>query len=412
MRGPYYVDIKDRQQAGQVMRQIGCDAVGITWMQDKARIYPLLLKDVKSPAANILKQHMLSLGGEAAVDRWVVNQARETSDVLLLGTLKQYHALKKKLICQHWGLKTLAENLNDLLYRLDCCGLITWKWSDLELEIGDRTLVMGIINVTPDSFYPGSRTGSIAEAVERAKKMVAEGADLLDVGAESTRPGSRTINTQEEQERLLPVLKALLSEVSVPISVDTYKADTARAALELGVHIINDVGGGMKDPAMAEVVAAKNAHVILMHNPSQPTEGNSIPSENGRQEKKALYDCLDSLAESAAIYEKAGLAPDHIMLDPGIGFGKTWEENLLILKNLSSFRMLGKPVLLGVSRKSFIGRITETDVDERLEGSLASGAWGAAHGADVLRVHDVKETVRMLQVLDAIRSAGVNYDEI
>jgi dihydropteroate synthase len=196
----------------------------------------------------------------------------------------------------------------------------------------------------------------------------------------------------------MPVLEILLKEIPVPISLDTYKASVAEKALALGVQIINDVGGGIKDPHMAEVVAAFQSPVIVMHNPDEPNYHDLIP------------DVIGSLAESIRVYEQAGNLPEKIVIDPGIGFGKNHEENLTILKGLKDFQILGKPILLGVSRKSFIGRILDIPAGERVEGSLAAAAWGIVKDVNILRVHDVLETVRLARVLEAIKEAGEHIE--
>jgi len=396
LRGPYCLKLKDQEQVRSVMRSIGPDPFGLEWMLDKAGIQPLYVRDVKSQAANILKQQMLSLGGEAVVGKWVINLAKDESDVLLLGTVKHYKALIGKLAYQPWGLKELGARIKAYLEGLDKNRTLQWKWRHMELTVGERVLVMGILNVTPDSFSDGGRFMEPQKALDQARKMAADGADIIDVGGESTRPGSQPVSPEEELDRVMPVLELLLKEMPIPISLDTYKANTAREALALGVHIINDVGGGKKDAQIAEVVAAHGAPVILMHNQKRDCR---IPHE-------LAADVIDDLAESIKIYEDAGLEREKIMIDPGIGFGKDAQGNLVLLNQLGALKTLRLPILLGVSRKSFIGAVLDTPVDERLEGSLAAAAWGVINGASVLRVHDVRETVRLVRMLEAVAKAG------
>ncbi|MCR4440693.1 MAG: dihydropteroate synthase [Peptococcaceae bacterium] len=396
MRGPYLLELEDREKTKRVFESVGPDRFGLEWMLDKAHIHPLYLKEVKSPAANVLKQQMLSLGGDAVVGKWVIDMSRDESDVLLLGTVKQYKALSGKLSGQPWGLKALGERIENLLNAITAEKKICWEWPRHRLEIGKKTLIMGILNVTPDSFSDGGRFIEPGKACERARKMVEEGADIIDVGGESTRPGSQPVSVEEELNRVMPVLETLVRELPVPISIDTYKAQTAREALRIGVHIINDVGGGKKDEGIAAVAAEYGAPVIIMHNESKPTE---IPQE-------LVAGVIDDLAASLEIYKRAGLAADKMMVDPGIGFGKGPVGNLILLRNLQSFRTLDRPVLLGASRKSFIGAVLGTPVSERLEGSLAAAAWGVFKGAAVLRVHDVQETCRLVRMLEGIKHAG------
>lgn len=368
-------------------------------MKDKTTIYPLLIKDIKSPAANALKQHLLSAGGDAVVARWVIDNSRERSDALLLGTAKQYSNLVARLACQPWGLKELGEKIKGVMKDLGLRENISWKWQNKQLTIGERALVMGILNLTPDSFSDGGRYFDLKKAVNYAQEMVAYGADIIDVGGESTRPGSLALTADQEIERVMPVLEVLIKELPVPVSLDTYKSRVAEIALEAGVDIINDVGGGKKDPHMADIIAKFDAPVIVMHNPGQH-------SGEYKAFQDVALDVIDDLAESIAIYEQAGLSPHKIMIDPGLGFGKNKEDNLKLLNKLGLLKSLNKPILLGASRKSFIGKVLDTDVNDRLEGSLAVVSWGVRKGVDVFRVHDVKETVRTVRMLDAIKKAG------
>jgi dihydropteroate synthase len=269
---------------------------------------------------------------------------------------------------------------------------------------------MGIINLTPDSF---SGDGLLRErdyirtALLQAERFIQDGCDILDIGAESTRPGATPISVENELSRLLPVVKTLRKDMpDVILSVDTYKAETAKACLAEGAHIINDIWGFRFDPAMAGTVAAADATAILMHNRTQGAQ--AVNSDLGGRYEGVTYDDIvtevrDWLAEGAELAVEAGVRPDRIIIDPGIGFGKTVEQNLFLLKHIDMLRDLGFPILLGVSRKGFIGHTLNLPQGERLEGSLAANAWGVLHGVDILRVHDVKETVRLARMLDAIR---------
>ena len=277
-------------------------------------------------------------------------------------------------------------------------------------ELGKKTYIMGIINLTPDSF---SGDGLLRErdyirtALLQAEHFIQDGCDILDLGAESTRPGATPISAEDELNRLLPVVRSLREEMpNVVLSIDTYKAETARACLEEGADIINDIWGFRYDPDMAGTVAIANATAILMHNRTQGAQ--AVNSELGGRYEGVKYDDIvtevrDWLAEAVDLAVEAGVRPDKIILDPGIGFGKTIEQNLFLLKHIDMLRDLGFPILLGVSRKGFIGHTLNLPQGERLEGSLAANAWGVLHGADILRVHDVKETVRLARMLDAIR---------
>ncbi|WP_375408042.1 dihydropteroate synthase [uncultured Methylobacterium sp.] len=260
-------------------------------------------------------------------------------------------------------------------------------------DLGRRTLVMGILNVTPDSFSDGGRFASLDAAREQAGAMVAEGAALVDIGGESTRPGHVPVPADEEQARILPVIRDLSRRLSVPISVDTYKASTARVALEAGAAIVNDVWGLQREPEIAVVAAAHGAPVMIMHNRDSIDPAIDIVS-----------DILGFFERSLDIARRAGIAESDIVLDPGIGFGKSWAQHLEALRRLPEIRALGFPVLVGVSRKSLLGRVldAETRPVDRLFGSIASHVLSATLGADIVRVHDVRAHVDALRIVDAV----------
>ena len=275
---------------------------------------------------------------------------------------------------------------------------------------GNRTYVMGILNITPDSFSGDgilSQSDAIRTAVEQARDFLASGADILDVGGESTRPGSQPVNADEEAERVLPVIEAIANEFpEAVISIDTYKARVAEAAFRAGAHILNDVWGLRADPELASVAAASRVPVILMHNRSNPASveirallGNAYI---GSTYKNLMEDVKRELLVSVELAVKAGIEESRIILDPGIGFGKTREHNLELINRLDEIRALGFPVLLGPSRKSFIGFTLDLPADERVEGTAATVAVGITRGADIVRVHDVKEMARVAKMTDAI----------
>lgn len=273
---------------------------------------------------------------------------------------------------------------------LDCRGL--------KLPLGQKTLVMGILNVTPDSFSDGGSYREIASAVNRAKQMVAEGADIIDLGGESTRPGHVAVEVAEEQARVLPVLKELLQELSVPVSIDTTKAAVAHAALEAGAHIINDQWGLRSDPALAGLVAEYDVPVVLMHN------------QHGTGYRDLLDDIIGYFRESIHLALAVGVAEDKLIVDPGFGFGKTVSQNLELLRRLGELCCLGLPILVGTSRKSTIGKVLNLPVQERLEGTAATVAVSIMQGADLVRVHDVKEMARVARMTDAIVRGRGRFD--
>lgn len=287
----------------------------------------------------------------------------------------------------------------------------------MSLQIGPRvfewgacTEVMGILNITPDSFSGDgllSATQAVDAAVEQARRFLDAGATLLDVGGESTRPGSQTVSAEEELGRVVPVIDALAREFpQAVLSVDTYKAVVAEEALRAGAHLVNDVWGLRADPNMAAVVARAAAPVVLMHNRSKPANAQVQASLGGRyvgmEYRDLLADVKGELLESVEIARRAGIAEEKIILDPGIGFGKTVEQNLQLLNRLDEIRALGFPVLLGPSRKSFIGYTLNLPPDQRVEGTAAAIAVGIVRGADIVRVHDVEIMARVARMTDAI----------
>jgi dihydropteroate synthase len=268
------------------------------------------------------------------------------------------------------------------------------------LPIGKRTAIMGVLNVTPDSFYDGGRYFDREAALGRAEQMVEEGADILDIGGESTRPGAEAVGLEEELRRVIPVIEEVKKRLPVPLSIDTYKAQVASRAIDAGAEAVNDISGLRFDPEMGGLVAGRGVPVFLMHIQGTPRTMQIDPHY-----ENVVEEILASLRESVAQALAAGVPEDRIAVDPGIGFGKSARHNLVILKNLRAFKRLGRPVLIGVSRKSFIGRVLDLPEEERLEGSIAATAAAVLQGVDILRTHDVGATVRATRLIEAIQSA-------
>ncbi len=278
---------------------------------------------------------------------------------------------------------------------------------DSLVDLSRKTLIMGILNITPDSFSDGGRFATTDTAVAHGLKMFEEGADIIDIGGESTRPGSDAVSQAEELKRVMPVIERLAGREGVVLSIDTYKAEVARRALDSGVHIVNDISGLRFDPDMAWVVAESGASVILMHIKGTPKNMQRNPVYGNLIEEIKTY-----LEESVKVAEDAGIAPEKILIDPGIGFGKSYEDNLEIIARLSEFRELGKAVLIGPSRKAFIGKILgDLPPEDRMEGTAAAVAISIMNGADIVRVHDVKAMSRVAKVAHAIRSGTIASQE-
>jgi dihydropteroate synthase len=395
MGGHHAVFISDRAEAQYFLEQIGPSEAGLEYMVPKAVFRCIKLLDIPARSANIIKQEILAKGGEAAVARNAVNLQGST-DVLLMATHKQYRLLCEKLRRQPFGLKALAADIEAIISALESPNLTMDLANGKKLEFGARTLIMGILNVTPDSFSDGGRFLDPDKAVARALEMAAEGADIIDVGAVSTRPGSELAGEEEELRRLQPVVKRLCQE-GLTVSVDTFRARAARKVLEDGAHLINDIGYLQLDPEMLTTLADWQAPVVIMHNRMQ--------LQAGQQYREIVDDIIAELQEVMENAGRAGLAAERFIIDPGLGFGKNTQENLLLVKRLREFRSLGRPLLVGASRKRFIGHTLDLEVSQRLEGSLAVEAIAIMNGADIVRVHDVREAKRVAVMADAVRNA-------
>lgn len=260
-----------------------------------------------------------------------------------------------------------------------------------EFKIGKKTYIMGILNFTPDSFSDGGKFNDVDNALEHVQKMIEDGADIIDIGGESTRPGHTVVEETEEISRVIPIIKAIREKFDIPISIDTYKAKVAEKALEAGANLINDVWGFKKEKYIADVAAKYNVPCCLMHN------------RDNKEYKNLIEDILDDLKESIKIAKEAGVKDENIILDPGIGFAKTYEQNLDVMDNLERLKELGYPMLLGTSRKSMIGLTLDLPVEERVEGTIATTVIGIMKDAcDFVRVHDVLENSRAAKMTDAI----------
>ncbi len=274
------------------------------------------------------------------------------------------------------------------------------------LDMGPRPLVMGILNVTPDSFSDGDCFFALANAVEHGRQMVLEGADIIDVGGESTRPGSDALPPEEEKNRVLPIIKELAAEVRVPISIDTQKAEVAEAALDAGAQIINDVSALRTDPDMAAVAAERGAPVVLMHMHGEPKSMQKDPVYGD-----VVGEVRDWLAERIEHAVSCGISEDRLIVDPGFGFGKRLEHNLELLRCLHELHGLGRPVMVGTSRKSMLGMILDVPADERLAGTLATVACAAMSGCHMVRVHDVRPALEVVKVCEAVRQGAAGTDD-
>lgn len=319
-------------------------------------------------------------------------QGKPVSEAILIGPKGKMRAFCDNLLKNSGDAATLGKIISNAFE-----GNFNNKNNKLILgnhhfNLGEKTLIMGILNVTPDSFSDGGQNNQLESALDRAFRMVEEGADIIDIGGESTRPGSDSITIDEELKRVMPVIEALKKDSTFknPLSIDTYKAAVAEKALSAGVEMLNDVWGFKKSGALGKVAAHYNVPVCLMHNRDNTDYDDLIP------------DIILELEESINIAYRSGVKDSQVIIDPGIGFGKNLEQNLEVMKQLSSFCNLGYPLLLGTSRKSMIGKTLDLPVEERVEGTAATVAYGIAAGADIVRVHDVKEMSRVAKMTDAM----------
>jgi len=271
------------------------------------------------------------------------------------------------------------------------------SWGKHNLEFGKRTLIMGVVNVTPDSFSDGGLFFNSKVAIKHAKQLEKDGADIIDIGGESTRPGSETITLKEELRRVIPVIEGIANKIDVPISIDTCKSEVALAALDAGASIINDISAARFDPKIADVAAQNNVPIILMHMQGTPKNMQKDPKYDD-----VMEDIKEFLKQRVDFTLSKGISRENIIIDPGIGFGKTLEHNYEIIKRLGELKELDLPILIGTSRKSFIGNTLNLDINDRLEGTLATVTITIINGADIVRVHDVKEAKRAAQMADAI----------
>ena len=384
------------------MEHLGVYPASVAIMMNKGKIVPLKVLQVRTPAANIIKQEMLAAGGECATPGTAIACSVPLVDILLLGTRKQYHLLLQKLKqMPYFGIPKIVPELERYLQPAPKSTLL----ADGRRLTYERMAVMGIINVTPDSFYAGSRRPMTDAALQQAEKMLSEGAAILDIGGESTRPGSDPVGTEEEMRRVVPVVEAVKKRFpDSVISVDTYRSQVAAAAMQSGGDIINDVTAMTGDEAMGPTVLQTRAPVVLMHMRGKPKD-----MQQQCEYTNVVQEVTSYLLNRAQVLRAEGVAPEKIILDPGIGFAKNAEQNLKLMQNLNALTVNEYPVLMAASRKATIGQILGADreplpAEERLEGTLAVTASAVYAGANLVRVHDVQENLRLIRMLEAIRN--------
>jgi len=383
------------------LRKLGNTPEGSGILSKKGNLLFIEIKNIDTRGANILKQDALSVGADCAVPREASSFSVGFCNVLLITSERNLEKLLAKLKIQPFGLEDVAQEIEE--------GLKKWKRENFKISYNGKVLnletpiVMGILNVTPDSFSDGGKYFSLDSAVRRCEEMLEEGAKIIDIGGESTRPGAEPVSLEEEIRRVVPVIKEIRKRFGDDffISVDTYKSEVAKLSLEEGADMINDVSALRFDENMVNVVARYECPVVLMHMRGTPKTMQENPTYDD-----VVGEILNFLKERIEFAVNFGVKEENIIVDPGIGFGKTVEHNLCILKRLCEFKVLGLPIMIGTSRKSFIGAITEeSEPEKRLAGSLATYGIAVENGAKIIRVHDVKETVDFLKVFLAVKGA-------
>lgn len=384
---------------GEITR-LGVYRPSVSILADKGRVLALKVTDVRTPAANIIKQEMLAAGGDCATPGTAITCAVPRVDIILLGGRKQYDILLYKMRqMPYFGIPAVVAELERYLRKGPKGTLL----ADGRRLTYDRMAVMGILNVTPDSFYAGSRRQGTDAVLAQAERMLADGAAILDIGGESTRPGADPVTAEEERARVLPAVEQVKRRFpEAVVSVDTYRASLAREALAVGADIINDISAMQADPGMLQAVVDTGAPIILMHMRGVPKN-----MQTQCQYDNVVQEVAASLDERARLLRDRGIGPDKIILDPGIGFAKDTPQNLALIQGLNALTGSEYPVLMAASRKTVIGQVLGgLPPEERLEGTLSISAASVYAGAELVRVHDVRENVRLIRMLEAIRRAG------
>jgi dihydropteroate synthase len=395
-----YLHLTSGDEALDVLKGVEVDPCSIQEMLPKMIHMNIMLEEIENKVANVIKTEMLSLGGDAAIAHNAFGSRIADTDVILMGTLKQIRSFAEKIAMQSSVLHRISERIIEISDNL-LLDSFPLRTSRREVILGERTMIMGILNVTPDSFSDGGKFTVPELAVEEGIRMAEEGADMIDIGGESTRPGSDPVPKEEELRRVIPVIRGLAGRIDIPLSVDTMKAAVAREALAEGAEIVNDVSSMGSDECMANVVAAAGAAVILMH-----MRGTPKTMQTGNLTYRSLRgEIIAFLQYHIEKAKERGIEPVQIMVDPGLGFGKTATDNLRLIRHLGELRVLGRPIVTGASRKSFIGHVTGGNPQERIEGTSAAVTTAILNGSRVIRVHDVAEMKKVAVMADALRMA-------
>jgi dihydropteroate synthase len=391
------VDISSTADLKHFLAEIDVPPEELEGLADSFLHATIRMEGVDTRAANLIKSIVETIGGGFAMRKEAHAYTVRETDVLVSGSRRTLRMLARKIKGEPFGLDAISQ---EIVSCLDA-GIRTMRWGNRLLDFTHKTYVMGILNATPDSFYPASRSATLKEALSSVAQMVEAGVDIVDIGGESTRPGSDPVELEEEIKRVIPVVQAIRRESDIMLSVDTRKGELAERALDAGADIINDISGLTHDSSLAKLVARRGVPVVLMHIRGVPKTMQKQPGY-----KSTISEILRELAPAVSHALSAGIAADRIIIDPGIGFGKRIQDNLRIIKELASLKSLTFPIMVGLSRKSFIGEILERPVEKRLIGTVTANTLAVINGANIIRVHDVGDAVEMIKIIDSVRRTG------
>jgi len=393
------IDSLDKSQ--KEILKIGADKSSVSIMDKKALNIAFKVYDCKFYHANLLKQEALTVGAECAIEKDTITAKTLKSDCLILANMKQAYILSAKLKNQSFKfLRELGVELENQLQNLTKSDFI-FRFNNNTIDLKNNIMVIGILNVTDDSFFDGGKYNSLDKALQQTEKMIEEGADIIDIGAESTRPGSLPLELDKELKRIIPVVKEVKKRFTIPISVDTYKSKVAQESIFEGADIINDISGLTFDKNMANVLSESKCGIIAMHIKGTPKNMQKNP-----QYEHLIYEINEFFKSILEKTDSFNIERNRVILDVGIGFGKTYDDNFKIIDNINSFKIHGRPILIGASRKSFIGAVlNESNPDKRLYGTVGVNVASYLKGARIFRVHDVKANKEALLMAKSINNS-------
>ncbi len=385
-----YLIKKDNVDFHNTIKNIGVDPYCIDLLNNKTKLPIFYLKDIKIEQANILKQTALTVGCDVAIHRNVISGTKKISDAVMICTYSQLMKIKNKLNNQPFSLEKILNTMLDIFNYKD-----EWLINGNNILEKKDFVIMGILNITPDSFYDGGKYNDIKSILNHCESMILDGADIIDIGGESTRPFSEEVPLEKERNRVIPIIKEIRKHFpDILISIDTYKSSIAEESLDNGANIINDISGFNFDKKILKIIKKYNASSIAMHIKGTPKDMQKNPKY-----ENLLFEITDYLQESVENAIEHDIDINTIAIDPGIGFGKTVDDNYTIINSLYILKSLKRPILMGTSNKSFIGKYLDLPVNERIEGTIASNVISFINGAKIFRVHNVKENVRALKII-------------